>query len=102
MGQYSQYSPDRILRPNKSLTATSPVTPFVHWRDEVQAEASRLIGNLIDCDELGEMYRSGCDGRARLGLWWDSGEPVWMAAQTLARMCLATKYNELTGGTSPR
>ena len=57
--------------------STCETTPSTIWKHEVECAA---IAAGADPELVREQH-------GRLGLWWASGEPVWMAAESLTWMC---------------
>jgi hypothetical protein len=66
---------------NESTQATCPKHI---WKHEVIVLAVARGADPIVCREIAEEVVS--TGQKRLSLWYHTGEPVWMAAETLATM----------------
>ena len=56
-------------------TGTNATVSYVHWESKVLGAATDLGADISD-------WRSA-EMKRRLRLWFESGEPVWMAASSL-------------------
>lgn len=72
----------RSLCDPQMVDATSPATPWLFWKDAVLLAAHRAVEGLAK-DEL-DRFLPTSEWRDRLRLWYNCGEPVWMAAKSLA------------------
>lgn len=64
--------------------STVETCPKHIWKHEVVMAAIAHGADAALCDEIANAVVGS--GQKRLSLWYHSGEPVWMAAETLATM----------------
>jgi hypothetical protein len=64
--------------------STFETCPKHIWKHEVVISAIAQGADGVLCDEIANTIVGS--GQKRLSLWYHAGEPVWMAAETLATM----------------